>query len=282
MEGVGPIALPLLPHQAAALAAAAERAPFGRKEATVYDDAVRKTWQFSSSKFTIQNPAWTTECLERILAVAKAGLGCANTDDVNAELYKLLLYEPGSHFKPHRDTEKAPGMFATLVVVLPSLWTGGDLVVRHASATRRFGPELDSAFSTRYIAFFADCEHEVTPVTSGYSLALVYNLTVKGARLPVTPSLAGSAVDAICAGLTAWAAHIRAATENPDGDGIGPPPKHLVFLLDHRYTQADLAPSRLKGKDRTRAEVLARAAAATTGKSYLSMCGRRCCDAMSA
>ena len=46
-----------------------------------------------------------------------AVLCCAGVD---ARLYKLLLYEPGSHFKPHRDSEKAAGMFATLTIMLPS------------------------------------------------------------------------------------------------------------------------------------------------------------------
>ena len=34
------------------------------------------------------------------------------------ELYKLLLYKTGGHFKAHRDTEKAEGMFGTLIVQL--------------------------------------------------------------------------------------------------------------------------------------------------------------------
>jgi hypothetical protein len=37
-----------------------------------------------------------------------------------AQLYKMLLYERGSHFAPHRDSEKQEGMVATLVVMLPS------------------------------------------------------------------------------------------------------------------------------------------------------------------
>ena len=49
--------------------------------------------------------------------------------EVSAELYKLLVYEKGGFFLSHRDTEKAPGMFATLVISLPSshegLTTGG-------------------------------------------------------------------------------------------------------------------------------------------------------------
>lgn len=39
---------------------------------------------------------------------------------MQAELYKLLVYDTGSFVVGHRDSEKASGMFATLVVVLPS------------------------------------------------------------------------------------------------------------------------------------------------------------------
>lgn len=52
-----------------------------------------------------------------------ANLGVPATDGVEAQLYKLLLYKPGDHFTPHRDTEKAPRMFATLAIMLPSQYT---------------------------------------------------------------------------------------------------------------------------------------------------------------
>ncbi len=55
-----------------------------------------------------------------------------------AELHKLLLYEHGGHFKSHADTEKVPGMFATLDAQLPSDFTGGAFVVRHRGAQRTF------------------------------------------------------------------------------------------------------------------------------------------------
>lgn len=57
------------------------------------------------------------------------GLSLEARPYIHAELYKLLLYEEGAHFKPHRDSEKAPGMFATLAVCLPSQFEGGDLVL---------------------------------------------------------------------------------------------------------------------------------------------------------
>jgi hypothetical protein len=45
---------------------------------------------------------------------AAKGLG-VEVCSVKSQLYKLLVYGPGGHFKPHRDTEKEAGMFGTLV-----------------------------------------------------------------------------------------------------------------------------------------------------------------------
>lgn len=50
----------------------------------------------------------------------KADLGVPDAQHVEAQLYKMLLYQEGDHFAPHRDTEKAPGMFATMTLLLPS------------------------------------------------------------------------------------------------------------------------------------------------------------------
>ena len=62
--------------------------------------------------------------------------------NVEARLYKLLLYEQGGHFSAHQDTEKERGMIGTLVVQLPCAGghTGGALTVRHKgkSHTHKF------------------------------------------------------------------------------------------------------------------------------------------------
>ena len=75
------------------------------------------------------------------------------------------------------DTEKASGMFGTLIVQLPSVFTGGDLVVRHAGkeVVVKMSKE-DSSSYCMVAAHYSDCEHEVTRVESGYRLALVYSL----------------------------------------------------------------------------------------------------------
>ena len=58
VEGVGPIALPLLQLQAKQLIAAAERAPYGRGEQTLVDTAVRRTWQIGPDQVRIQGRGW--------------------------------------------------------------------------------------------------------------------------------------------------------------------------------------------------------------------------------
>lgn len=56
-----------------------------------------------------------------LTARVAADLGVQTGAKVQAELYKLLLYQEGDHFVPHRDTEKAPGMFATMTLLLPCM-----------------------------------------------------------------------------------------------------------------------------------------------------------------
>jgi hypothetical protein len=46
-------------------------------------------------------------------------------------LYNLLIYEPGQFFVTHQDSEKADDMIGTLVAILPSAFTGGEMVIEH-------------------------------------------------------------------------------------------------------------------------------------------------------
>jgi hypothetical protein len=66
----------------------------------------------------------------RALHIAESSTGAINLE---AHLYKLLLYEQSGHFAAHQDTEKERGMIGTLLVQLPCCegHTGGSLIVRH-------------------------------------------------------------------------------------------------------------------------------------------------------
>ena len=97
---------------------------------------------------------------------------------ITFEPYKLLLYGKGFFFTSHRDTEKIPNMFATLVVNLPSEHEGGELIISHAGQSQRYSFADANSFDPRFVAFYADCYHEVTPITSGYRICLIYNLAI--------------------------------------------------------------------------------------------------------
>ena len=88
VEGVGAIALPLLPAQAKQLIKAASRAPFGRGADTIVDTKVRRTWQIEAGDVAIGGKHWP-RTLAQIVARVAEGLGV--TGPVTAELYKLLV-----------------------------------------------------------------------------------------------------------------------------------------------------------------------------------------------
>ena len=190
VEGVGPVALPLLPVQARELIGVADPAPYGRGEQTLIDPAVRRCWQIGPDRVRIRGRHWA-QTLDTILARVAEGLGV--DAPITAEFYKLLLYDEGSFFIGHRDTEKAPGMFATLVVALPSSFAGGELVVRHKGREVRLDLRCDDPAEAAFAAFYADCVHEVLPVTQGCRLTLVYNLVRGGrGRPPSRPTMQAS------------------------------------------------------------------------------------------
>jgi predicted 2-oxoglutarate/Fe(II)-dependent dioxygenase YbiX len=238
VESVGPIALPLLPVQAEQLIAAAEQAPYGHGADTLVDTAVRRTWQIGSDRVRIAGKHWP-RTFDEIVTRAAEGLGVS--EPVAAELYKLLVYDEGSFFVSHRDTEKAPGMFATLVLALPSQSAGGELVVRHKGRETRLDLRCEEPSEIAFAAFYADCVHEVLPVTSGCRATLVYNLVrqEEGAR-PEPPSYEGEAAETTSL-LRGWA----------DGAGAGSDgaPKKLIYPLEHAYTSAELGFGTLKGAD---------------------------------
>ncbi|KAL8686575.1 MAG: hypothetical protein Q9218_007009 [Villophora microphyllina] len=72
----------------------------------------------------------------------------------------MLLYEEGSLFKAHRDTEKAPGMFATLVVMLPSEHEGGDVLVQLGNRKKTLKASESNEFHCSFLAWRDDAEDE--------------------------------------------------------------------------------------------------------------------------
>jgi len=261
VEGIGPVALPLLPVQAEALAALAEPAPYGRGPETLIDPAVRNTLQIGAERVQIRSRHWAG-MLETILAQVADGLGISGP--VSAEFYKLLIYEAGGFFIGHRDTEKAAGMFGTLVLVLPSSYQGGGLVVRHKGRSVELDLTSEDPSQVRFAAFYCDCVHEVLPVTDGCRLTLIYNLlrpgqgTGTGTASRLEPPDYQAEQDRLAERLRRWAA----GEDGEDGEDGEETPDKLIYPLEHAYTPAELGFDTLKGADAAAARVAVAAAAA--------------------
>jgi len=258
VAGVGLLSFPLPPVQIAALIAAAERAPYGRGEQTVLDTSVRRVWQIDPARLRIGRKSWA-QSLRRVLAETARGLGCEDAA-IRVELYKLLVYDPGGFFLAHRDSEKAPGMFGTLLLQLPSPHTGGELRIRHGSREAHIDLSATDCSEVGFAAFYADCEHEVRPVESGHRVCLVFNLQ-RGATSDTPPDSAPS-YDAE----VAQAARLIGAAFAAEGA-----PRKLVWLLAHQYSEAELGFAALKGVDAAVAGVLCRAADAAACRAHLGV-----------
>ncbi len=153
-------------------------------------------------------------------------------------------------FLPHQDSEKHDDMVATLVVSLPSVHSGGELVVDDGGSERTFRGSRDDLV---LVAFYADRRHEVRPVRSGYRVTLTFNLMLTDP----TPTSDAGPVEQAARHLTE---HFTSrATSRYGGRDLGEPTR-LAFLLDHEYTQAGLRSNRFKGADAERVTVLREAA----------------------
>jgi hypothetical protein len=240
VEGEGRIALPLLPGQAERLVALANEAPYGRGEQTLVDREVRRTWQIDATRVRIGGRGWQ-ETLAKLTAEAAEALGVNGS--IEADFYKLLVYDPGSFFVGHRDTEKTPGMFATMVLVLPSIHRGGELLVRHLGREMVFDLSSEDPSEIGFAAFYADCVHEVRPVSAGYRLTLTFNLRFpdkkRGLKAPDYRSVEGRVAEL----LRGWT-------------DAGDEPDKLILPLEHAYTPAELSFRALKGADAGVASVL--------------------------
>jgi hypothetical protein len=249
VEGVGQLSFPVPASQARDLiAAAAERAPYGRGDQTLVDESVRKVWQIAPEKISLEGKGWASRFEELVVRVAE-GLGLP-PKEVSAEFYKLLIYDEGGFFQAHRDTEKAGGMFGTLVVAMPSAHEGGELLVRHAGREVVVDLRGTDPGEVGFAAFYADCEHEVRPVASGHRVCLVFNLILTSRQRDgdTQPPDERPFVKKAAEALLCWTSRYE----------VGP--KKVTWLLDHKYTASGLSFSSLKGRDAVVAKVLLEAA----------------------
>ena len=133
-------------------------------------------------------------------------------------------------------------MFASLIIVLPSKFEGGAVHVSHGTSKDVFDISPSSAFTTSALAWYTDVTHEVKPVTSGYRLAISYNLVNASPGLP-PPHLPDlhSAVSAVERIFHKWK---KGGYEEPES-GV------IAYIMEHEYSGASFESAALKGRDAT-------------------------------
>jgi len=257
VKSAGRLSFPLNRKTAAALIKEASAAKYGLRDQTLLDKNVRNAWEISKTKLkTGQN--WQNS-LRSLLDRIQEKLGLPDHLSLVAQLYNLLIYEPGQFFKYHQDTEKAEDMIGTLLIVLPSQHTGGDLVIDNHGEKKTFRSSQFSLDKLTAVAFYTDCHHTVKEVTKGYRVVLTYNLLVVKTDAAAVKAQPDTHQDALIRSLKKFFATDPLSQNNKKTMMM---PQHLVYLLDHDYTEYGLSWQGLKNIDALRGTALKAAAQA--------------------
>ena len=149
-------------------------ASYGHMGKDVVDKTYRNAFKLEPDNFLTSFQICATPILQEIQSIVSTVVG------LKAELYKLNIYARGGFFKAHVDTPRSDKMFGSLVVCLPTQFTGGELIVRHSKQEIKYdwsSTASDTPSTLHWAAFFSDVEHEVLPVIEGYRVTLTYNLS---------------------------------------------------------------------------------------------------------
>ncbi|KAJ3120114.1 hypothetical protein HK098_004873 [Nowakowskiella sp. JEL0407] len=176
-----------------------------------------KSFKLPSKSFQIWNAEWESLVMTPLLNSIKEKFGLVKSDDGDSygnlvlEPSKLLITVPASYSSQttseddiEEDLDDDIGSFATLIIVLPSKYESGEIVVvEHIEAMNEFAAadplnqslqrhrapsiikkEVEhvfdfsprSAHGFHYAVFLKECPVTIRPVSDGVRLCLVYNL----------------------------------------------------------------------------------------------------------
>ncbi len=304
----GQLSLPLSKSHAKELINLCQQAPYGKGTDTVVDTTVRKVWELDATQFKFTNRKWKP-FVASVLVEVQAELGL-DSHTLSAEPYKLLIYEKGGFFLPHRDGEKLDGMVGTLVICLPTKHDGGELVVSHNGKQQKIRMSgAASGLEISFAAFYADCEHEVKPLVSGHRVCLTYNIVLKPSKQRTsknksrrnagtkpgkrkTKSIQAPDFESTTSRIQDLLEQTEALLEeaykreDPDTSNAGTDAHEefdetadradgvLAIALEHQYSEKGLSIDLLKGADQARAETLFAAAERAGWVAHLGLLTR--------
>ncbi len=260
INGLGSIPIPISVGDIQRIKAIASKAPYGVRDQTLYNSAVRDSWELDASLLSASCLESLTEmATKRVRSTLRSKMDIsAEAMGVRAHPYKLLLYEAGGHFSKHRDSEKAENMFASYLLQVPveGGHEGGELQI-YAPVADGYCVKPQNAMKTLNTSkcgkkgewcealFYADCLHELKEVTSGYRVVLAFNLTW---RLPNNENIFLLKSQLPLSTISYYCGLLERILANWEQQGVKQQGM-LYFRLSHKYTQKHLSFKGLKGND---------------------------------
>lgn len=135
-------------------------------------------------------------------------------------------------------------MFATMVVCLPSVHEGGEVVVSFGDVISTLSTSQHSEWNTSYMAWYSNVLHEVRPVRSGARIVLTYNLVYRGQQEVPNPVKLEEDKVALRQTLKTW------RDEAVENDKL---PAYLAYPFEHEYSVGNITLTHLKRRDKARA-----------------------------
>ena len=147
----------------------AQPSSFGLGDKTVYDENVRKANEIKADRIKLR-----LDCPGEVQNMAPTGY------EIDANLYKLAIYEKDGFFAEHCDTQHAKNHLGTLVICLPVPHEGGAFILTDDGNELRLPfDELIKDGKIPWVSFYTDVKHKVEVVKSGVRMTLQFDLTVQ-------------------------------------------------------------------------------------------------------
>ena len=246
INGIGNVPLPLSSAQANIIFSLPHCKIAGfehqRNKQLAENENVGNTYEINSTKFKFENMEYNTGVSQLINKVGSdLGISSQNLKYMSYQQSKLLIYGPGGDFVSDPGNAKQLGIFATLIVQLPSMYSmikndDTPLIVKYNNQAFKHDFGLNNnknKYHCHYASFYCDLTQKVNKIKDGYRVCVMYNLfwnknSVTNVELPNISKLNEIQTN-ICNVFRLW----NYGEENNDSNVV-------ALELNHEYTQNEI------------------------------------------
>ncbi len=159
VSGVGNIPLPISDDHA-------ERIKSGITNEKNGGEKMNSLYEIGADKIKIDNPQWD-ESIGELLETVGYKLG-VNPSHLSARPEKLMYMEQGGCINRRRDDDEDDNVLGSLIIQLPSKFTGGELTVYNSAVEDgeddesfkfSLGAGKEATYSCHFACHFSDCEY---------------------------------------------------------------------------------------------------------------------------